>query len=181
MHSTATVPKHVTLKPSSLSLLLVASVAATATITWGLIATVDSESSGPAPAAQTNSEILEGLSPSAREYVEGLTTMTPEQLVAAYGYGPLPASATPTRTEILDRLSPSAREYVEGIMTMTPEQLNAAYGYGAVSAPATPTNSEILDGLSPSAREYVEGLMTMTPEQLAAAYGYNWRVGSSVR
>ena len=130
MHSTATVPNHVTLKRSTLSLLLGAAVVATATITWGLIATVDSESSGPAPATPTNSEILDGLSPSAREYVEGIMAMTPEQLAAAYGYGPLPAPATPTNSEILDGLSPSAREYVEGIMAMTPEQLAAAYGYG---------------------------------------------------
>jgi hypothetical protein len=129
MHSTATVPKHVTLRPSTLSLLLVAAVVATATITWGLIATVDSDSPIPASATPTRTEILDGLSPSAREYVESLVAMTPEQLAAAYGYGPLPASATPTRTEILDGLSPSAREYVEGLVAMTPEQLAAAYGY----------------------------------------------------
>ena len=129
MHNTATAPKRVTLKPSTLSLLLAAAVVATATVTWGLIATVDSQGSGPAPATRSNSEILDGLSPSAREYVEGVMNMTPEQLAAAYGYGPIPAPATPTNTEILDGLSPSSREYVEGVMNMTPEQLAATYGH----------------------------------------------------
>jgi hypothetical protein len=94
MHSTATIPNHVTLKPRTLSLMLVAAVLATASLTWGLIATVDSESSGPASATPTITEILDRLSPSAREYVEGIMTMTPEQLAAAYGYAPLPTPAT---------------------------------------------------------------------------------------
>jgi hypothetical protein len=142
MHNTATVPKHVTLKPSTLSLLLAAAVVATATITGGLIATVDSETSGPAPATRSNSEILDGLSPSSREYVEGVMNMTPEQLAAAYGYGPIPVPATPTNTEILDGLSPSSREYVEGVMNMTPEQLAAAYGYGYNSTPTLATRND---------------------------------------
>ncbi len=136
MHTTATIPNHVTLKRSTLSLLLVAAVVATATITWGLIATVDTESSGPGPANATRTQILDGLSPGARAYVEGLVTMTPEQLAAAYGYNNFPVPAAPTRTEILDGLSPSAREYVEGLITMTPEQLAAAYGYNNFPVPA---------------------------------------------
>ncbi len=96
MHNTATIPNHVTLKRSTLSLLLVAAVVATATITWGLIATVDSDSVGPAPATPTRAEILDGLSPSAREYVESLMAMTPEQLAAAYGYNIFPVPASPT-------------------------------------------------------------------------------------
>jgi hypothetical protein len=145
MHNTATLPNHVTLKPSTFSVLIAAAVVSTATVTWGVIAAVDSESSTKAPATPTNTEILDGLSPSAREYVEGIMNMTPEQLAAAYNYyGPIPQPATPTNAEILDRLDPDAREYVEGIMNMTPEQVAAAYNYyGPIPQPATPTNSEI--------------------------------------
>jgi hypothetical protein len=110
MHNTATVPNNVTLKRSTLSLLLVAAVVVTGTITGGVIAAVDSETSGPAPATPTNGEILDGLSPSAREYVEGIMDMTPEQLAAAFNYGPVSVPATSTNSEILDGLSPSARE-----------------------------------------------------------------------
>ena len=146
MHSTATVPNHVTMRRSTLSLLLGAAVVATATLTWGLVATVDSESASPTLATPSTTEILDRLSPRAREYVEGIMSMTPEQLAAAYGHGPISAPAMPTSTETLDRLSPRAREYVEGIMNMTPEQLAAAYGYGPMPAPATPSTTEISDG-----------------------------------
>ena len=104
MHSTATVPNHVTLRRSTFSLLLGAAVVATATLTWGLVATVDSESVSPTPAEPTTTEILDRLSPRAREYVEGIMSMTPVQLAAAFGNGPIPAPATPATTETSDGL-----------------------------------------------------------------------------
>jgi hypothetical protein len=93
MHTTDTVPNRVTLKRSTLGVLLVGAVLVTGAITGSLFAAVDSETSGPPPATPTNSEILDRLSPSAREYVEGIMNMTPAQLAAAYGHGPLPAPA----------------------------------------------------------------------------------------
>ena len=71
MHNTATVPKHVTLKQSTLGLLLVAAIVSTASITGALIATVDSESSGAAPATPTITEILDRLSPSSANTSKG--------------------------------------------------------------------------------------------------------------
>jgi hypothetical protein len=59
--------------------------------------------------------------------------MSPAELVAAYGTGPVSLSSPATRDvssaeAVLAELDPSALRYVEGIMAMSHAELVAAYG-----------------------------------------------------
>ena len=66
---------------------------------------------------------LAGLSASTRRYVEGIASMTPVQLIEAFGTDVGTAGA-------LASLTAQERLHVEAIITMTPAQLVAAFGTG---------------------------------------------------
>jgi hypothetical protein len=66
--------------------------------------------------------VLSRLSPQERQYVQGITSMTPAQLKAAFGTGPDAIDAL--------GLDPKDEAYVRGIVSLTPVQIAAAYGTG---------------------------------------------------
>jgi len=67
-----------------------------------------------------------GLGPQDRQYVQGITSMTPAQLAAAFGG---PRALRNLREEIaLDALSPRERQYVKGITSLTKQEQAAAFG-----------------------------------------------------
>src|SRR5262249_40926809 len=85
-----------------------------------------------------------GLTPQEWRYVQGIESLSPTQLAAAFGTGHgtatpdqltpiqrLEASGTDMRAAAtLATLTPQERLHVESIMTMTPAQLRAAFGTG---------------------------------------------------
>jgi hypothetical protein len=85
-----------------------------------LIAGVSSSGSTAPAAGKTppRTSLLSGLSPQSRQYVLGITRLTPVQLAAAFGTGSV----------ALPWLTPEERRYVDGIGALTPAQLAAAFG-----------------------------------------------------
>jgi hypothetical protein len=83
-----------------------------------------------------------GLTLSEWRYVQGIESLSPAQLVAAFG--------TESSVQTVDRL--------------TPVQRLEAYGTNVQAAAALAT-------LGPAERLYVETIMSMTPEQLKAVFG----------
>jgi hypothetical protein len=95
------------------------------------------------------------LSAKSQQYVDAVASMTPAQLKAAFGTGPVDA---------IDALglSPKAEQYVRAITAMTPTQLRAGFG-----------TADAIDalGLSPKAEQYVREITSLTPAQLRAGFG----------
>jgi hypothetical protein len=89
--------------------------------------------------APTQALPLRGLTPGGREYVLGITSMTPVEVSAAFGasatsvrgrhdYGGSTGPGAPTLASVLRSLTPTERRYVLGIASLTPLQLWAAFG-----------------------------------------------------
>jgi hypothetical protein len=129
------------------------------------------------------------LSAKSQQYVDAVASMTPAQLKAAFGTGPVDA---------IDALglSPKAEQYVREITSLTPAQLRAGFGtavtptqvaapmigsnwpsYGPAVTPMVGSNwpsywpagrAAVLASLTPRELRYVASIMALTPEQLAA-------------
>ncbi len=88
MNASAPIPTTIHLRPSRLLGIIVAVAALAAAITWALLVfAVDSGSQSAQPAVRTSEDVLAGLSPRARQYVEGIMALTPAQLAAGFGTG----------------------------------------------------------------------------------------------
>ena len=89
--------------------------------------------------APSQSAVLRSLTTAGREYVVGITSMTPVEASAAFGTSPASVagrdngarpvrSTAPTLAAVLRSLTPRERRYVLGIASLTPLQLWAAFG-----------------------------------------------------
>jgi len=91
--------------------------------------------------AATEASVLRQLTPTGREYVLGIMSMTPVEVRAAFGTSPPSAqgrhggstaqvvrSGAPILGTVLRSLTPRERRYVLGIAALTPFQLWAAFG-----------------------------------------------------
>jgi hypothetical protein len=139
--------------------------------------------------------VLAKLSPSSRQYVEAVSTMTPVELKATFGTGDVDA------IDAL-RLSPQSETYVRAVASMTPAELRATFGTGGVDtvdatagSAAIPASgylealnstfgsaaipaSGYLDAVNATlgsvaipASGYVEAITKMTPAELRATFG----------
>jgi Nickel responsive protein SCO4226-like len=89
--------------------------------------------------APTQASVLRELTPAGRDYVLGITAMTPVEVSAAFGTSPTSVegrhrggastgAGTPTLDSVLRSLTPRERRYVLGIASLTPLQLWGAFG-----------------------------------------------------
>ena len=108
---------------------LIATVAAVAVAgTWAVASIVDAGTHTARTTVPTTASVLSSLSPSERQHVQAITSMTPAELKATFGTG---------NVDAIDGLglSPKAEKYVRAITAMTPAELRRP------SAPATSTRS----------------------------------------
>ncbi len=92
-----------------------------------------------------------------RGYAESISSLSPEQLSAAFGTVQV-APAAPVTSE---------RDYAKKVAALTPAQLAAAFGGGA---PAIGSAGNIyVDGITSSG--YAESISALSPAQLRAAFG----------
>ena len=124
--TTTTVPSTVTITRRHLLGLAAATMAATAGLTWGITALTTSADAAHAPSVRTRAEVLASLDPAARQFVAGVTALSPLQLAAAYGNKPLDAL----------QLDASSKQYVEGISALSPEQIQAGFGRNQIGPSA---------------------------------------------
>jgi hypothetical protein len=103
--------------------------------------TLDSGPRSAHPSAPTQASLLRDLTPAGREYVLGVTSMTPVEVSAAFGTSltsvqgrrgdrgaQAMGSSAPTLAAILRSLPARERRYVLGIAALTPLQLWGAFG-----------------------------------------------------
>src|SRR5262245_29675955 len=134
VNASATIPTTIEIRRSRLLGLIGGVAAVAAAVTWAVSAyAVDSGAkttySGVAPtsaATVTSSPIpstgyLDAVTSPEKTSVQAITSLTPQQLAAAFGTDFETAA-------VLARLTPSERSYVKSIMAMTPAQLRAAFG-----------------------------------------------------
>ena len=197
MNISTTAPTTIEIKRSRLLGLIGGVAAVAAAVTWAVssYAVDDGVKATQPSSAQTSAAVvsspipvtgyLEAVTGREGKWVRAITSMTPRQLVAAYGTDVEAAT-------VLARLSPQERGYVESIMALTPGQLRAAFGTGLapseearrVQAITSMTPAQlvaafgtdvraatVLAGLTPKERGYVESIMALTPAQLRAAFG----------
>ncbi len=141
---------------------LIATVAAVAVAgTWAVASIVDAGTHTARTTVPTTASVLSSLSPSERQHVQAITSMTPAELKATFGTG---------NVDAIDGLglSPKAEKYVRAITAMTPAELRATFGTGNVDA---------IDalGLSPKTEKYVRTVTSMTPAALKATFGTSGR------
>jgi hypothetical protein len=130
-------------------------------------------------------EAVKGLSTREAQHVQAISSMTPVQLLEAFG--------TNTHAGVaLALLTPKERLDVESIMALTPAQLRAAFGTNfapteeaqhvqaitsltpqqRVAAFGTDVEAAAaLARLTPSEQSHVESIMALTPAQLRATFG----------
>jgi hypothetical protein len=161
MNVTTNMPATVQIR-RTLLLGLIATVAAVAVAgTWAIASAVDAGTHSARTTVPTTASVLSSLSPSERQHVQAITSMTPAQLKATFGTG---------NVDAIDalRLTPKAERYVRAISAMTPAELKATFGTGNVDA---------IDalGLSPTAETYVRTVTSMTPAELKATFGTSGR------
>ena len=151
MSAVTTTPMSIELRPSRLVGLLVAAAVASAALTLGVVLAVDADSgidradevnlgglsqayvdglsalpSGElAWAYRSTPSWAVGLAPHQRAYVEGIRSMTPEELHAAFSRRLDETSVVSASPD--DDATRAA--YVEGIIAMSPEELRAAFGW----------------------------------------------------
>jgi hypothetical protein len=168
-----TVPATVQIRRSHL-LGLIATVAAVAIAsTWAIASNGNTGAQTAQNSVQTKTSVLSTLTPSERQHVQAITSLTPTQLKATFGTGTVNA---------IDALGLTSAEekYVLAITSMTPAQLKAAFGTGfnaaRADAPMLGSNwpsywPTVLASLTPSERQHVQTITSMTPAQLVAAFG----------
>jgi hypothetical protein len=120
MSAITTTPTTIQFRPSRLVGLLLAVAVVAAALTWGAVATFDSDTSGERTAVAT---------PVASVYgdLSKIAALAADELGWAYRSTPRWAIG----------LTEQERAYVEGIMAMTPEERGAAFGRSPVGAPST--------------------------------------------
>jgi Nickel responsive protein SCO4226-like len=136
------------------SLAAITAIAAVIALTAWAIATyaVDSGTRSVRSSAPTQASVLGQLTPAEREYVLGITSMTPAEVRAAFGTGTSSAqdrrigSGAQAMASVLRSLTPSERRYVLGIATLTPLQLWGAFG----TRPTPPANQGGTGSTTPS-------------------------------
>jgi hypothetical protein len=177
MNVSTTIPNTVQIRRSRLLGLVGGAAAVAAAVTWAVLAFGVGIGDGTR-VVSGQVDVLSQLSPSARQYVEAVSTMTPVELRATFGTGDVDA------IDALN-LSPGSERYVRSIVSMTPAQLRATFGTGPVEGRRTdspligthwrsywPTaRAAALASLTPKELRYVGAIMTMTPAELAATFG----------
>ena len=124
MTTAITLPTRVHLKLRNLVGLVIATVVATALVTWTI---ADNGRNASRQREVRSSEgILAQLDPVPLSTSRGIMALTPEQLAAGFGRSPV---TSPTET-VLAGLTPAARDYVTGITALTPQELAAGFGPG---------------------------------------------------
>jgi Protein of unknown function (DUF4242) len=124
----------------------IAGIAAVLALAAWAVATyvVDSGTRSGRPSMPIKTSVLRHLTPAERDYVLGVTSMTPVEMRAAFGASltsvpgvyvsgraqPVRPSA-PRLASVLRSLSASERRYVLGVASLTPLQLWAAFGTSA--------------------------------------------------
>ena len=185
MNVSTTIPATVQIRRGRLLSLVAGVAAAAAAITWAVSAyAVDDGSSqtravAPAAPLVTSAAIpaagyLDAVEPQST-WVRAVTSMTPVQLIEAFG------TDTPTAVALAG-LTPKERQHVESIITSTPAQLRAAFGSQSQAvAPAAPqiTSTAIpptgyLDAVKHEST-WVQAVTSMTPVQLIEAFGTDAR------
>jgi Nickel responsive protein SCO4226-like len=139
MSISTTIPKAARRRPHRLA--VIAAVAAVLALAAWAITTyaVDSGTRFIRSDAPSQSAVLRSLTTAGREYVVGITSMTPVEVSAAFGTSPASVagrdsgarpvrSTAPTLAAVLRSLTPRERRYVLGIASLTPLQLWAAFG-----------------------------------------------------
>jgi hypothetical protein len=163
--STPAPPRTVRISRSRLVAMVVAAAAAAAALTGVVVALTVGGGSTPTAkvlspelrANVSNVPLIPRIAARGSDYVRAITSMTPVQLVEAFGTDVNAAVA-------LSSLTPKERQHVEAIMTLTPAQLRAAFGTDIEAA-------GVLASLTPAERGYVKSIMALTPAQLRAAFG----------
>jgi hypothetical protein len=162
MNMTTTIPTTIQIRRGRFLGLVVAVALLAAAVTLVLDITVGGRSQPSHAATPTREEVLSPLSPTARQYVEAISAMSPRERAAIYGTNPVEALAFPT----------DARQYANAVAAMTPQELAATYGnVRVIGQRDISSTAAVVAGLGPTERAYVEGIMALTPEQLAAGFG----------
>jgi hypothetical protein len=151
----------------------IAAIAAVLALAACAIATyaLDFQTRSERSTAPTQASVLRQLTTAGRQYVLGITAMTPVEVRAAFGANPTsvqggnsgsdaqaPRPVAPTLTSVLRSLTPRERRYVLGIAALTPLQLWAAFGTsptppaarGRATASSAPTSPPVASPILPA-------------------------------
>jgi hypothetical protein len=120
------------------------------------------------PTVSTDASVLRSLTPTQRQYVTGIASLTPEQLRAAFGTDRV-SGADPDLTS----LTPRERRYVRSIASMSYVQLAADYGGGTLGSSATSDRrlTQSQQAQLESYQQAVANLFGITPDGLAGRAG----------
>ena len=149
MTVSTSVPATIQMRRSRLFGVIAAVAVAVGGITMALlIFAADMGTESAQKSAQPTASALSSLSPTERQYVQTIVSMSPAQLRAAFGTG---------GADSIDALglSCASEKYVRAIVSMTPAQLRAAFGTSGVD----------------ESQRFVRAITSMTPAQLKAAFG----------
>jgi len=105
------------------------------------------------------------------KYVQEIASLSPAELVAAFGTDARSAA-------VLASLTLAERQHVESITALTPAQLRAAFGTLVATEEATLKEPAVFSQLTPKERQHVESIMAMTPTQLSVVFGTGSRPAS---
>jgi hypothetical protein len=154
MNASTTIPATIQIRRSRLLGLIGGVAALAAAVTWAALA-FGVGSGTRIVSGQV--DVLEKMGASSRQYVEAVSTMTPAELKATFGTGPVDTIGTLG-------LSPQVERYVRSIVSMSPAERRATFGTGSVDA---------IDslGLSPQAERYVRSIVSMSPAERRATFG----------
>ena len=143
------IPKPAGLRHSHRFAAIAAAFAAIALAAWAIASHVI----GPGPRSArsgvpTEASVLRSLTPQERQYAQGILSMTPAQLQAAFGTsatsvtGARSGSTTkpvgpsePSPASVLRSHTLRERQYVLGILSLTPAQFKAAFGTSLTEVP----------------------------------------------
>jgi hypothetical protein len=161
-------------------------VAAIALAAWAIATyVVDSGTRPVRSSAPTQPSVLRSLTPAGRQYVLGITSMTPVEVRAAFGTSLASVrrrdsgsgaqavrSSAPSLASVLRSLTPRERRYVLGILSLTPVQLWAAFG-------TSPTPPVPRGGRTPASTPTASPTLAL-PILPACGPGPCWRAAASV-
>jgi hypothetical protein len=92
---------------------------------WAIATYAVGSGSRHAAATPTQASVLSTLTPRQRQYVLGISSLTPAQVSAAFGTDPLANEAL-----VPSSLTPAERRYVRAMASMSYSEMAAAFGTG---------------------------------------------------
>jgi hypothetical protein len=121
MNVTTTIPATIQIRRTRLLGLIVTVAAVAIAGTWAIASTSDTGTHSARTSLPTTASVLSSLSPSERQHVQAITSMTPAELKATFGTG---------NVDAIDALglTPKSEQYVRAITLMTPAELKATFG-----------------------------------------------------